>query len=409
MAVCLAACTKNETPVEPQEPVIMTAEENKARLQQIGEEFLNAIPASDFKELADLADFVVRQYCMGEDKTEPLIQYAKECFQDISDTYGGEENEHWYYSIDPFQSARKLLTVGKAYAHAKWNGQQWEVIEKDTKDIRMECPGPDGGLVQLIVTPDAEKKSNNSIELSADVVISLDQKQLFRTQISLIMNSRTGSEFNVSRDNIQCTYTAWVAGYVFRDNRISAKANTDDGARVEATVLKAGRTLLSFTVKGRANIKPYSGSLEDAVETGDDFFQGYGLSSVYLNILGQLQINGACKDLHTLMDSFDKAQDTERDIVGRNEALQVANEQVDVTFGYSGNFTPQGSVVMELIGHRDETSQEIVSYDIQPVFVFADGSRYSLSDDSFFNRDNWGYIIDLFEKLRKDYEELADR
>ena len=41
----------------------LTPEENKERLSQIGKDFINAIPASDFDELDQLATHIKNNYC----------------------------------------------------------------------------------------------------------------------------------------------------------------------------------------------------------------------------------------------------------------------------------------------------------------------------------------------------------
>lgn len=408
LTLCLAACQKEDTN-EEQEGVnqeVLTEEQHKERLQKIGQEFLEAIPASDFKEVADLADYVVRQYCMGDEKTEPLVQYARECFQDISETYGNEENEYWYYSIDPFKNARKLQTVGDAYAHIRWNGHAWEVVEKDTKDIRFECPAQDGKKLLLVITPDAAKNGSTSVELSSTVLLTLDGRHLFNAKINVILNSQTGSEFNLSRDALQISYTARIAGYEFRDNRIFARANSKQGAKVDINIFKSNKMLLSFNVSGRVDVKEYTGSLEEAVETGDSFLS-YDISAVEVNILGQLQVRGTCQNFNECMRAIRQARNLDESFEKRSEAVQQANDLSEAMFYYDGKYVPQGEVVWELIAHAGETAQDAMSFDVQPVFVFADGSRYSLTNDSFFNEENFGYLINLFKNLVQDYEALA--
>ena len=48
-------------------------------------------------------------------------------------------------------------------------------------------------------------------------------------------------------------------------------------------------------------------------------------------------------------------------------------------------------------------------YNLEPVIVFPDGSRYNMINESYFNEDNFESLIDLCDKLSESYEKLIEK
>ena len=47
-------------------------------------------------------------------------------------------------------------------------------------------------------------------------------------------------------------------------------------------------------------------------------------------------------------------------------------------------------------------------YNLEPVIVFPDGSRYNMINESYFNEDNFKSLVDLCDKLSESYEKLIE-
>ena len=184
---------------------------------------------------------------------------------------------------------------------------------------------------------------------------------------------------------------AQLAGYDINCQRIAAKANTAGGLYAKFTVSKGGRSLLNFETQGNAN---YSGSnLVWSEDTDMDAFEenvqkfGGKVTGVSCDIMGRLQVKGYCTDARALADAFENAEDNKRNAEAVRNYAKTAN-------------------AMEFEAVANSSGEK---YYIEPVIVFADGSRYNMTNESYFNEENFKSLVDLFDSLANGYEDMVEK
>jgi hypothetical protein len=78
---------------------------------------------------------------------------------------------------------------------------------------------------------------------------------------------------------------------------------------------------------------------------------------------------------------------------------------MDINLFYDGGSLVQAYV--ELESFRDEDWDGDYYWEAEPVICFHDGSSYS-TIETFFNEYDFDDVIDAFEKLLEDYEDMIE-
>ncbi|MBR1682990.1 MAG: hypothetical protein IJ700_06510 [Bacteroidaceae bacterium] len=409
----------------------LTPEQHKQRLIEIGEAFMNSIPESDFEELASLAEHIANKYCSDDDQVDPIADYVEDVYESITGTSMGSVS-HGSNTI--YNYTRRLFRASQFHAHARWNGSQWVVTEKNTRDTRLECPDQNGRTVVATLTTSGQEKevyiydfdegrediydnygyyTGSSKELAVayamvpekiHAVVTRDGSTLAEVDVTLDLSSMSGTDYNFSSDAFGVQYTVKAAGYEFRNNRIAAKPGQEDGIQSDITILKGGKTLLTMTVRGSAEVQndTWSHDTADELEIDEDFVRSGKVTVANIDVLGQLQVKAICKDVRGYVDAILDADDARYDESLVKSYVQTANNLVTANFFYDKSDVQQGSFRLDAFFKRDH-------FDVHPVLVFADGSSYSMIDETYFNEGNFQSLVDLFNRLEEDYEDLGER
>ena len=404
----------------------LTPEENKERLSQIGKEFINAIPASDFDELDQLATHIKNNYCSTDYQVEDVENWADRCFKSlIESTWTGDATDYATYKY-----TRRIYELSKFRGHLTYNGSKWVVEEAN--DLQATCTDQNGQqVVARLTTSGAVKKVYiGEIEMDEDyssywglyemdeayavipeiitITLTSGNQALVTVTVTTDLRSVSGENFDLSKDGAVVAVRAQLAGYDINCQRIAAKANTAGGLYAKFTVSKGGRSLLNFETQGNAN---YSGSnLVWSEDTDMDAFEenvqkfGGKVTGVSCDIMGRLQVRGYCTDARALADAFENAEDNKRNAEAVRNYAKTANDCFAAAFYYDGTDVPQGAMEFEAVANS--TGEK---YYIEPVIVFADGSRYNMTNDSYFNEENFKSLVDLFDSLANGYEDMVEK
>lgn len=405
----------------------LTPEENKERLSQIGKDFINAIPASDFNELDQLATHIKNNYCSTDYQVEDVENWADRCFKSlIESTWTGDVTGYATYEY-----TRRIYELSKFRGHLTYNGSYWEVQE-GTSDLQATCTDQNGQqVVARLTTSGAVKKVYiGEIEMDEDyssywglyemdeayavipenitITLTRGNQALVNVTVTTDLSSVSGENFDLSKDGAVVTVRAQLAGYDINCQRIAAKANTAGGLYAKFTVSKGGRSLLVAETQGNVN---YSGSnlvwSEDTdVDEFEENVQNFGgkVTGVSCDIMGRLQVRGYCTDARALADAFENAEDNKRNAEAVRNYAKTANDCFAAAFYYDGTDVPQGAMEFEAVANS--TGEK---YYIEPVIVFADGSRYNMTNESYFNEENFKSLVDLFDSLANGYEDMVEK
>lgn len=404
----------------------LTPEENKERLSQIGKDFINAIPASDFNELDQLATHIKNNYCSTDYQVEDVENWADRCFKSlIESTWTGDVTGYATYEY-----TRRIYELSKFRAHLTYNGSKWVVEEAN--DLQATCTDQNGQQViaKLTTSGSTKKVYIGEIEMDEDyssywglyemdqayavipeiitITLTRGNQALVTVTVTTDLKSVSGENFDLSKDGAVVAVRAQLAGYDINCQRIAAKANTAGGLYAKFTVSKGGRSLLNFETQGNAN---YSGSnLVWSEDTDMDAFEenvqkfGGKVTGVSCDIMGRLQVKGYCTDARALADAFENAEDNKRNAEAVRNYAKTANDCFAAAFYYDGTDVPQGAMEFEAVANS--TGEK---YYIEPVIVFADGSRYNMTNDSYFSEENFKSLVDLFDSLANGYEDMVNK
>lgn len=408
----------------------LTPEENKERLSQIGKDFINAIPASDFNELDQLATHIKNNYCSTDYQVEDVEDWADRCFKSLTKTVLPDKVTNYA----TYEYTRRIYELSKFRGHLTYNGSKWVVEEAN--DLQATCTDQNGQqVVARLTTSGAVKKVYiGEIEMDEDytyeggsykdiyemdeayavipenitITLTRGNQALVNVTVTTDLRSVSGENFDLSKDGAVVTVRAQLAGYDINCQRIAAKANTAGGLYAKFTVSKGGRSLLVAETQGNVN---YSGSnlvwSEDTnVDEFEENVQNFGgkVTGVSCDIMGRLQVRGYCTDARALADAFENAEDNKRNAEAVRNYAKTANDCFAAAFYYDGTDVPQGAMEFEAVANS--TGEK---YYIEPVIVFADASRYNMTNDSYFSEENFKSLVDLFDSLANGYEDMVNK
>ncbi len=409
----------------------LTPEESKERLSQIGKDFVNAIPKSDFDELDQLATHIKDRYC-GDNQVAGLEDWVKDCFNALSKTVLPDKVEGYA----TYKYTRRIYELSQFHAHLTYNENtnKWEV-DKKVSDLQATCKDQNGQTVVAKLTTsgrtkevfiseieiDKKEEYNNYIYttiyemdkayayIPENITVTLTRagQTLVTVVVTTDLNSISGKNFDLSKDAASATVKAQLAGYDIQCNRVAAKANSEDGAVVNFLINKNGRKLLSADVTATAKLP--SGLVWSESTDPDDFEDkldqfGGKVTVCNLDVLGQLQVTAVCSDAQKVFDDFEQAEKNKKNADAVNSYAQEINSCSTAQFFYDSNFAaPQGRMEIEAT-----PNSEGKKYYLEPVIVFPDGSRYNMINESYFNEDNFKGLVDLFDTLCDSYEKMVE-
>ncbi|MBQ7496125.1 MAG: hypothetical protein IJT75_10325 [Bacteroidaceae bacterium] len=410
-------------PVEKQ----LTNEEQKERLNSIGKEVINLVPASDFEEILSLGEFIRKQYLDDEDNE--LTEWLRSCVDAIQSELVDEEQG--YYGT--YKTVRRTYAAAQFRAHIVWQNGAWRVTEKNTSDLQVACPDRNGQQVVATLNTSSktkkvyvgetdgdyddyyqngrwyyeEEKVLTYIEVPEQINITIKQgsKTIFEATVTTDLSSMSGSYFNLSRDAYGVTVNVSCCGYTFENVRVSAKANSSNGVQASFTIKKDGKALLSASVTGEVDVK---GGYVDEDDEVEPEFNGGNVTQLTIDILGELQVKGTCKNIKTFIDTWEKADDYENKTneMAMRGLASTLNELFTAQLFY-GTSTEQATMKLEPFYKEGYWNNN--RWELKPLIVFGDGTSYCMTDESYFNEDNFAALTNLFEDLMKSYERLWNK
>ncbi len=454
--------TSGETVKEKESASSLTSEEQKERLTKIGQAFFEAIPESDFRELADLGTYINKTYCNRSSKTEDIEDWADACFkslakevlpEQITDQYSYSYYDTWnerysyYESVNMVNYTRRTYELSNFRAHLSWNGSKWVVAESNTNDFQATCMDKNGKVVTITLTSSNQTKKvyvgefkrgsdydynyyydvqGNYHSVSTytkekdkaylevpdwiNVTLTRGGETLVMVEVKTDLSSMSSPNFDLSKDAFSATVTAELAGYKIETARVAVQTNKSNGVTAYVNILKNGNKLLSVEVQGDANINESDLVWKEDVDE-DDFEDAFEdaegkVSLAKIDILGQMQVTATCSDIRNIVNNLDAAGKSANkyDESKIKYYAQEINKTANIKFYYDGNNTLQGSLEMECVAHTGSSTK----YNVEPVVVFGDGSRYNLINETYFSETNFRSLINLFKNLKGRYEDMIE-
>ena len=400
-------------------------------LSHVGKEFLQSFPVTDFNAIKEQTDFILEQYCHEENQTKDIKEYVRNCLNLIPGTDDGRVIDSGYIT-EIYNYTCRTYALNQFHAHTKWNGSKWIVEQEKTSDTRIECPGKDGvpvvfslknsGKEKDVYVYDIERSREDiytggtgfwlinideayfRIPEHIQITLTHGEKELVSINVRTDLSSVSTNEYNFSRDALSLSFDIHVANFIIKCNRLKITNGGNNGTLVQFSIEREGKMLLSIDVAGSALWNDFTWN-HDNINNLDKTIMASGIINKGLvNILNKIQLQVLCSDVRAYIDAIENARKNFKDESKAKGYIQMANSLAQISFYYNNQSTVQGYIEWEVLGI--ERSINSMYYDAQPVIVFADKSRYSLTNQTFFNENNFSDVIELYKNMLHDYKQL---
>lgn len=434
------------TPVEPTKDEVMSPINQKEYLEKVALEFMDVMPSSDFRDIAELGMFINENY--GDDydwdNVEDWVQDVFDAAREALGTSTTEsETEKWggytYKYNYIYTNYKAVLLASNFTGHFTARNGRW--IQEKASDLQFvfsdkrgqECVlklETSGSVKKVYLLDDDDWKdydyvsegnnyiSNNyydrteyTIGVPEKIVVTLTQggTQVVKTTIKIDLGSITNEEFDISKNSITTSVLIELNnGYKFDVSRVSYTANTN--ASVAFSMSKQGKTLVTIGASADVNNIPSVNVSELCSERFDednyDFEKVNGKNAfVKLDILGKVQIQGTLLDIRRFADYVEEADDNNTSESTYKSYINQANSLADINLFYDGKNVKQAAIKLEPF--VDEKWNGRTYWEVEPVIYFYDGSSYS-TFEAFFNERDFKKVIDAFKTLTNKYADLVD-
>ena len=452
----LTACGDDDPsdPSDPSQPInpepdpdpsnVLSPADQKAKMETIALDFMNATPASDFKAITDLGQYITKTY-FDEYKWDAVDKWAQQCLDAASKATGvvDKETESDGYYIENYFFTKYTSLLMASNFTGKFTAQDRSWKRSDASDLSFVFRDQNGAECVLRLTTsgnvkkvhfgaidewidykkdydsDADKyiyneyydRTEYTIGVPENIVVTLTQggSTVVKTTVKVDLKSITGEEFDISKNAI--TVNALVElnnGYKFDLSEVAYTGNTKASATFK--VSKGGQQLITLgmaaDVQGLPSCNVSAFSHENFDFDDLDFDNANGKNAyVKIDVMGKMQMQGVVSDCRKYADYLEEADDNDDDEASFKSYLNQANALAQYHVFYDNKSTKQASMKFEPF--VDETWNGTTYWRAEPVIIFYDNSSYS-TFSAFFNEKDFKTVIDNFKKLAEKYADLVD-
>ena len=417
----------------------LPASEQQAKLQSIGQEALSCVSAMDFQYWKDLADYLDRHYLDNDDMDNDAIEEFFEDFVESSHLGSNTKTEEGYWTwtyIYKYDDYRKLVKLSNLKARfvagsRKWtkeNADHLEFVVNDQNGKQVVMSLTTSGNTKTVHVIDEENWGKNdydrdkkeetfyidrdkyyvTIPEHITVSVKVGGSERMKTNVGIKLDGIQNEIADLSKTICDASATVTLDSYVFKTT--NTKYVPNNTLQTVFSMAKGGKSILTveFNV-GDFKLSNISGDVadEDTWETiGEDIDITNGKASFRLNLLGKLQINGVVSNIQSFVEAMEDAKDCEKDEMKFKQCIERINNTATVGVYYDGKSDKQAEFLFKAFEQKNWNG---TYWDAEPVLAFADGSSYSLLEENrFFDESSFKKLIDQFEDLCEDFEDLFD-
>ncbi|MBQ8607400.1 MAG: hypothetical protein IJ417_04320 [Bacteroidaceae bacterium] len=386
--------------IKIEEQDYMSSLEQKQKLEIVGVDLVEHFKAADFQNVYDLALYIEEEY-VDYYEADAIEKWADNCLESITKFLKTEDD---YYSYNYF---KRIYAASNFTGHFEPKNGKWVYTAAD--DLQFSLKDEEGnncvlklttsGKTQTVYVGEDEDWDNYWDDYEVDVykeyldvpeVLTLTLIQGKSTVAKVTINTdlkmMSNPDFDLNNDVYDVKATVTVNGYDWIVERAYFDGNSS--ANLSAKFKKDGKVLLST-----------SGSVD-----GDVSSEEAKNLNLRLDVMGEVQIQGACNDVMKLADILDKAEDEEENEGNFKSYTNQANELIDLGV-YYGTSIKQAYIKLEPFEENDWGYYKY--WESEPVIYFFDGSSYS-TFEAFFNESSFNDFIDAVKDLINDYEKTYD-
>lgn len=423
---------------EPDPSSALSPAAQKEKMEAIALDFMNATPASDFQQIADLSQYISETY-FDNYEWDVVEDWAENCLNAARTATGTQdvEKEHYGGYIDTyfFTNYTSLLVASNFKGKFTASNGRWKrsddaglsFVFKDQYGAECVLKLETSGNVKKVKCftlddwTDFEYVNNEyneyydrttyTIGVPENIVVTLTQggSTVVKTTVKVNLNSISGENFDISKSAI--TASALVElnnGYKFDTSEIAYTGNSK--VSVTFKMSKGGQQLLSLGIAGDVSGLPSCNVEVFSKETFDlrdyDYDNANGKNAfVKFDVMGKMQFQGVVSDGRKYVDYLDNAFDNDDSESTFKSYLNQANALAEMYLFYDNKATKHAAVRLEPF--IDETWGGTTYWTAEPIITFFDGSSYS-TFSAFFNETDFKTVINNFKKLADRYANLID-
>lgn len=383
--------------------ISMTPEENKARLEEVGQKVIakfkpevqeNLIKAvNDFQIYANDGNLEVY------DKYAPA-EFASQFASVVKSTVEGANLGGIMALAAPDSH---LYEAARIYGIYTYNGSSWSRAESTDK-IEFRFTTEEGKSV--VVTAQASE-GGTELTIEGETIVIPQQ-----VTAAVTIEGRTEFSANVRTScNFGSTVTVDIAidanGYVVKEN-VTVNPNS-------------GSCSASFGIDGETIVAMNGTFTGNNLTNPDHIYDNYetivGNATAVVSILNEAQLKGSCSDISAMVHELYNLEWDSSNIESARQEAAIYNKYITagLTYDNATNFV----ATLEIAPYEYESSyttdvwnpdtqqyeQKVITnyyYYTEPLIVFtSDGSRFSLED--YFTEENFGGLIESFVNLYKIY------
>jgi hypothetical protein len=383
--------------------ISMTPDENKARLEEVGQEVIAKFkPEVQENLIRAVNDFQI---------------YANEGNLEVYDKYGASEFAAQFASVvkSTVEGANlggimalaapnsHLYEAARIYGIYTYNGSSWSRTESTDK-IEFRFTTEEGKSV--VVTAQASE-GGTELTIEGETIVIPQQ-----VTAAVTIEGRTEFSANVRTScNFGSTVTVDIAidanGYVVKEN---VTVNPNSGS-CSASFGIDGETIVAMNGTFTGN------NLTNPDHIYDNSMTIGGSANAQVTIMNEVQVKGSCSDISAMVHELYNLEWDSSNIESARQEAAIYNKYITagLTYDNATNFV----ATLEIAPYEYESSyttdvwnpdtqqyeQKVITnyyYYTEPLIVFtSDGSRFSLED--YFTEENFGGLIESFENLYKIY------
>lgn len=450
---CEEVSGSTDTPLEPVTPYVpdeasaLSPVEQKEKMETVALDLMDQMPASDFREIADFAEYINNTY--GEDYDwDNVGDWAENCYELAREALGTKTTERetvtWgdytYKYNFIYTNYKALLLASNFTGHFTARNGKW--LYSDANDLQFIFNNKTGkecilkletsGQVKQVYLGDVDEwehgdsewiesgytytsnhyydRTQMTIGVPEKMTVSLTENgtSVVKTTLKIDLSDISGSEFNLSSSNLSVSsLTELNNGYTFDMSQV---AYTAAKPFVKYAISKNDVELVSFAAAADLNDIPscnFSAFSSENFDVDDYDTDDANAKNAYVkfDMMGKLQIQGTISDVRKFADYIEKAEEYDTNESTFKSYVNLANSLMDISLFYDGSAAKQAAVKFEPF--IDEFWGGMTYWYAEPVMVFYDGSSYS-SFEAFFNEIDFRRAIDAFEALAERYADLVD-
>lgn len=408
---------------------VLSPDEQKDFLVDVGEELINTFNPNDQKEAVELADELYYKY-----KNYDWDAIGEEFEDELDDIYSTEFESFFGMPrrmIDIINGKKKvslenkeiLLTLSKFGRIIEFDDKNKtvKITKTDDPSVVAKFSDSEGTKCELKVWGEGKEIEGSYTyedghwDYNYDEWVS-DGKRTIRVKVprTIKMHLKHGSNSLISftfnwdsniKDYVNTSLNLQVINLVFAEE---TKVSTTEASAVFSFSYGDKGLIAAAVNLPKYELIDWEGGKDITEEEGENWLEEYddkyksmlgkvGKGEVKLDILGKVQLRGGVTDGAALVDAYynwgDKYYNDEQDEC--QDLCDLLNKYIYLSVYYNNTTTEQAKLLMQVY-------EDYYGYDIEPIMYFPQDET-SIAVMTYFNSSKFLGLVDLVEELANSY------